>query len=487
MRFRPKRFVILLVGALVAACSSNGGTNTVTPRLVVAPDTVLSLIKQDTVQLTVSAIDQQGHLLTGIAITFASADTTIVKVSALGTVKSLGPLGTVLVTVSGGGVSQGVHVTVINIPASVVVTPADTTIRQGKTAQLTAKALDNTGTPVPGLSFTWSSSDASFATVSANGLVTTVGSAGAVIIAAQVHNLVGSATVHIQDTSIVATLLVSARPFGIAVSAQNVVYVTQLDAAALARVDLPTIAVSGSVSVGATPTSVAFGLSGATAYVANQLSSTEGVVTVATNTQGTTISLGGNPFMSRVSPDGKFLGVTTNNDSVYAINISTNTIAHRFGFPSVSNGLAFHPTNDSLLYASFLDGTVKEINYKRDAIVRSFSAGLGDQGVAVAPDASELYVADQVGAHLEVVNLTSGAVTTSIPLPAHPFDLELSPDGAKIWVGFETAGKVLEFDRTTRTLLRTIVTGGAPRRIAFNAAGTMAIIANEGGWVDFVK
>ncbi|OLC03929.1 MAG: hypothetical protein AUH78_06190 [Gemmatimonadetes bacterium 13_1_40CM_4_69_8] len=367
-----------------------------------------------------------------------------------------------------------------------VVQPADTTMQQGATVQLRASLVDTAGRPVLDVPASFVSSDSNTARVSPSGLVTSRGLVGAVVVTAAYSIFQAAARVRIVDSNVVASLPLPGRPFGIAVSSQGVVYVTGLDIAALARIDLPALVVSGSVTVGLAPTSVAFTSSGTTALVANQLSSNVGVITVATNTQSSTIALSGDPFIVRVSPDDKLLWVTTNVGGLYGIDLSTNGIVHTFSFATAANGLAFHPSNDSLLYASVTDGTVKEINFKRDVVLRTLSVGSEAQGLAVAPDASELYVADQAGGRLQVVSLASGAVA-SIALPGQPFDVQLSPDGTKLWVGVRTAGQVLVFNRSTHALLRTIQTGGAPRRIAFNQAGTIAVIANEAGWVDFVK
>lgn len=42
-------------------------------------------------------------------------------------------------------------------------------------------------------------------------------------------------------------------------------------------------------------------------------------------------------------------------------------------------------------------------------------------------------------------------------------------------------------DPATRTVVRIIDTGGVPRRIAFMSSGEVGIVANEGGWVDFIN
>ena len=67
------------------------------------------------------------------------------------------------------------------VVASVVVTPpADTLLSLGETVQLTASARDASGNPISGKVFTWSSSDASCATVNSSGLVTAAGNGAAI-------------------------------------------------------------------------------------------------------------------------------------------------------------------------------------------------------------------------------------------------------------------------------------------------------------------
>jgi len=86
-----------------------------------------------------------------------------------------------------------------------------------------------------------------------------------------------------------------------------------------------------------------------------------------------------------------------------------------------------------------------------------------------------------------VWSLTTNTLTAAVPLGGSPFDLKLTPDDAQIYVGVRTSGQVQVFDRVTQALVTTIATGGAPRRIAFDRRGRTAVIANEAGWVDFVK
>jgi DNA-binding beta-propeller fold protein YncE len=42
-------------------------------------------------------------------------------------------------------------------------------------------------------------------------------------------------------------------------------------------------------------------------------------------------------------------------------------------------------------------------------------------------------------------------------------------------------------DWKSGAVLKTVTTGGTPRRIGFAANGSTAVVANEGGWVDFIE
>ncbi len=57
----------------------------------------------------------------------------------------------------------------------VEVSPATATINRGQTQQFTATAFDSSNQPIPGATFTWTSSNTNVATVDANGLATGVG------------------------------------------------------------------------------------------------------------------------------------------------------------------------------------------------------------------------------------------------------------------------------------------------------------------------
>jgi uncharacterized protein YjdB len=90
-----------------------------------------------------------------------------------------------------GGSTSGPSVTMV---AAVTVSAPLKSIEVGNTAQLTATAFDQTGAQLIGVTFQWSSSDKTIATVSSSGVVTGV-AAGSARISAMTGTVSGFADI----------------------------------------------------------------------------------------------------------------------------------------------------------------------------------------------------------------------------------------------------------------------------------------------------
>ncbi len=147
---------------------------------VVSPVAALILITPDsatvsegaTAQFRATVLDQAGlPLATQPTITWSSAQAANATVSASGLVTGV-LAGTATIKATSGTLSDVATVTVTKIPvASVNVTPAPVTVAVADTIALAAQALDATGQPLSGSLFTYTSSDATIASVSPLGTV----------------------------------------------------------------------------------------------------------------------------------------------------------------------------------------------------------------------------------------------------------------------------------------------------------------------------
>lgn len=155
-----------------------------------------------TLSVTLKAADQS--VLTGRTVTWSSATPTVASV-ANGVVTAISP-GTAVITASSEQRAANITVTVVPIPvASVTLTPTQATIVVGATASLSASTRSANGTVLTGRTVTWSSSNATVATV-ANGVVTGIATGSATITAAS-EGRSATATVTVQPIPVASVAL----------------------------------------------------------------------------------------------------------------------------------------------------------------------------------------------------------------------------------------------------------------------------------------
>lgn len=286
--------------------------------------------------------------------------------------------------------------------------------------------------------------------------------------------------------NIVATLPLPNRPFGAAIRENRAVYVTELDGAVMDRANLPTLSFTAKAPVGSIPTNVAFAPTGPLAFVTNQGNGNVGYVNVNTNTQVATVPINASSFNVISVRNNTKLYVTNNSNDVVVIDVAARAVVRVIPVGGVSNGITLNSTGSRAYVSVVLNGIVAEVNTANDSILRTFAVGGIPQDLAVAKNGSELYIGNENG-NLQVLNLASGQIVATVPLASGAFGLALSPDQAQLYVGLVFGGGVVVINRQTRQVVKTIPTGGIPRKIAFNGSGNTAVIANESGWADFVQ
>ena len=152
-------------------------------RIAIEPREATLTAIGETVQLTATVQDQNGQTIAGANVTWRSSETGVARVNANGLVTAVNN-GTARITARSGSTEQGITVTVMQTPVSMVIEPDEATLTAiGETIQLVASVLDLNKRSIEGAAVTWQSSDASVATVSADGLVTAVNNGDATITA----------------------------------------------------------------------------------------------------------------------------------------------------------------------------------------------------------------------------------------------------------------------------------------------------------------
>lgn len=189
---------VAVITATSEGLSASAGITVV--RAPVATITVtpssLTLATGQSGQLAATALDARGRPVAGATVAWTSSAPAIATVSTSGLVTAVAP-GSAVVTASSEGKSATARVTVDPPPvAKVEVTPTTLSLEVGKSGQLQAVARDASGA-ASGAPIGWASSDASVASVSADGLVLGV-KAGSATVTATAGGISGSASVTVK-------------------------------------------------------------------------------------------------------------------------------------------------------------------------------------------------------------------------------------------------------------------------------------------------
>lgn len=156
----------IATGVTGASSPTQSGTLAISPR----GGTLTSV--GATLRLSVTARSSSGSVISNSGVTWTSSNANVATVSSSGRVTARG-LGTAIISVAGTCCTvDQVSVSVTQQISSVSVSPGSVSINQGSGSQLTAVARDANGNTVPGVTFTWSSSNAWVAPVNGSGYVT---------------------------------------------------------------------------------------------------------------------------------------------------------------------------------------------------------------------------------------------------------------------------------------------------------------------------
>ncbi len=213
MKGQLRRFGVVLGGVIaLSACDSSSGPPEGRVTSVRVEPQSIQVAVNETALLEVRLRNAAGETVTADEqVRWASEDEVIAGVSVTGVVTGRFA-GSTRVAASYRGVSGIANVTVVSGPvASVTLSPSPLRINVGSTAQLQAIARDASGSMVTGRTATWTSENASIASVTANGLVSG-DEPGQTTVAATVEGVTGRATIIVTQPPVASVQVTPSNP-----------------------------------------------------------------------------------------------------------------------------------------------------------------------------------------------------------------------------------------------------------------------------------
>ena len=299
-----------------------------------------------------------------------------------------------------------------------------------------------------------------------------------------------------------ATVTTAAAPEGVAFSPDGRKAYVATRSALVSLINTANNVVLGSPSTGSQAHSVVAGPSGRWVYVTNG-SSGISVLDAATAVRkdvipvvvsGAAVNAGGGPTLNprglAISPDGRYLFVSDNQDggAVVVIDIATKTAVASFslGLGWMPLGIAVHPDGQRAYFA-FADVTASNLDVVRvfDTVkmtptATSIPVGARPTGVAITPDGAKVYVSNNLGNSVSVINTATNLVTTTVAVGLAPAGLAVSPDNFQVYVVNKTGNSVSVINVALDTIVGTVTVGSGPESIAISPDGRRAYVTNAG-------
>jgi len=245
------------------------------------------------------------------------------------------------------------------------------------------------------------------------------------------------------------TIDVGGFPLFVAVNSDGTrVAVANAVAGTVSLINTATNKVIATIPVGTQVVGVVFDPNGGRFYAVDPIGNSVVAVSLPTNTVGTPIGVGSNPFLAAIGPAG-----TPAAGKLYVTNLGNSGIGNT---------------------VSVVDTTTKQVT-----TVIVGRDGAGPAGLAVSPDGTRLWVANSSADTIAIVDTTTNKVIKTIPLPSGAVYIALSPDGHQAYVTNADTTTVTVINTANYTTAGIVTVGQKPGAIAFSPDGSVAYVTNQ--------
>ena len=207
-----------------------------------------------------------------------------------------------------------------------------------------------------------------------------------------------------------AVAKVSGTPFGIAVSQDNTLFVSDWNKNTVTAINPQTGAELRKVEVGRSPAGIVTSPRGALVFVANRESDSLTILNATTLSVVATIPVGRAPFALAVSPDGTRVYVANVQSANLSV-ISTDTLRTIKTVPvgHMPYGVATTIDGARILVSNQSSGSVAFIDSREMRVLQQAKVGRFPEGIVVEPRGSKAYVANWFSGDVSVLDVATRA------------------------------------------------------------------------------
>lgn len=250
----------------------------------------------------------------------------------------------------------------------------------------------------------------------------------------------------------------------------------------------PTYSTS-STPVGRDPSGVAVSTDGSRAYVANSADRSVSVVNTATGAVTGSISVGGTPSAVAVDPrpgSSRAYVALKSSGRLSVVDTSNNTVTTTVPVGLSPTAVAVSMSGSRVYVANTVGGTVSVIDPTVNKRVATVSVGLSPVALAVSSDGSRVYAALRGSDQIAVMDAARNTVITRVRVGDAPQDIAITPDGTRLYA-VNGAGSVSMIETSSnRVVAQAITVGPSPTAAAVSRDGSRVYVVNGNDTVSVI-
>ncbi len=202
-------------------------------------------------------------------------------------------------------------------------------------------------------------------------------------------------------------------------------------------------------------------------FISNEDDSAVSVVDIASGTVVKSAKVGAQPEGVKVTPDGKFVWVTSEETgTISVLDPTAGKIVKTFKVGHRPRSIAFLPDGSKAYINAENDGAVVLADAVQHTTIQTVPLGEAGQvkpmAVLLSPDATKLYVSTGRGHKVFTIDTATNQVAGSVEVGLRPWGIALSPDGKTLYSANGPSNDISVVDLATNTVVRKVKAGASP-------------------------
>lgn len=222
-----------------------------------------------------------------------------------------------------------------------------------------------------------------------------------------------------------------------------------------------------------------------TAYVSSEKEDALTMIDLATLTVKGTIPTCKRGRHLQLTPDRKLMLACTSSNAADVIDPATGKSVRRIPLGEEPEAFDISPDGKTIYVSNEDDGEASFIDASNGKVLKSVKVGDEPEGVKVSADGKTLYVTSEVANVVSVIDTASAKVVKNIKVGKRPRRMAITPDGKELWVTSEldaSVSVIATADHSVKTTLKFAVKGAraediTPVGILMSADGKRAFVA----------